>query len=238
MKLFQFPLCKDLVLLFICFCILQPGQGYSTELSEAVKKAGPAQLSPSQLELFEAVKRGDTPAVNKLIKEKGLDIEARNFYGDTALHRAVWFGHFDTVLAFISHGANVNAFNNKGNTPLHWAAGKGRRDIAFLLISHGANVNAFNDKGNTSLHLSAGRGYIETVTLFLERGADIHSVNKLGQRPLDLADSSGYTKIRDLIASAYRLHLMPEARQFLMGKKACEAFFRNWSFYTQLTSKR
>ncbi|MDE0092592.1 MAG: ankyrin repeat domain-containing protein [Oligoflexia bacterium] len=235
MKLFQFSLCK---IWFICFCILQPGQGYSTELSEAVKRAGSAQPSPSQPELFEAIKRSDTPAVNELIKEKGLDIEARNFYGDTALHRAAWFGYFDPALALISHGASVNAFNNKGNTPLHWAAGKGRRDIAFLLMINGANVNAVNHLDNTPLHLSAERGYIETATLLIERGADIHSVNKLGQRPLHLADLSGHTKIRDLIASAYRLHLTPEARQFLIGKKTCEAFFRNWSFYMQLTSKQ
>ena len=53
-------------------------------------------------------------AMVKLLIEKGININAQDDYGWTALMFAAKYGHLDTVKLLIAKGANVNTQNKEG----------------------------------------------------------------------------------------------------------------------------
>jgi ankyrin repeat protein len=57
--------------------------------------------------------------------DHGADIDAKDNYGRTSLHRACANGHVSIVTELLSRGANTEAKDNgDGNTPLHVARGR------------------------------------------------------------------------------------------------------------------
>ena len=48
----------------------------------------------------------------------GADVNATDSRGDTALHRAAYYGRKDMVALLLEYGARVNAQNEAGLTPL------------------------------------------------------------------------------------------------------------------------
>src|SRR5262249_9688772 len=94
--------------------------------------------------LGEAARKGDAPAVKKLLDE-GVDVNTKFRYNRTALSFACDRGHVDVVKLLLDRGADVNVKDTfYGATPLNWAAGPAmeRRpqhaEIVALLLKHGA----------------------------------------------------------------------------------------------------
>jgi len=83
-------------------------------------------------ELFRAVNFNDYDEVKWLI-EAGVDIEARNNEGRTALMLASRGGHTYVVKLLIEAGANVNVQDNEGSTALMLADQYGHTRVAELL---------------------------------------------------------------------------------------------------------
>lgn len=82
---------------------------------------------------------GGTAAID-LCLELGIDINAANTNGDTALHRAVANGALPVVRRLIEGGANVNATNARKQSPLDLVspgAGDAKAAIARLLRQAG-----------------------------------------------------------------------------------------------------
>lgn len=96
--------------------------------------------------------------VVRLLLDKGADINARNCYGNTALHEACRSGVMEIVEMLLNAGADVNATNNKGSTPLHFYC-LGDTENGELhtvsgakeLIHSGAIVDARDNSGMTPL---------------------------------------------------------------------------------------
>ena len=59
----------------------------------------------------------------------GTDLNAKNKYGRTPLHRAAEFGHKEIAELLIAKGADVNAKSKFGRAPLHIAAIAGHNEI-------------------------------------------------------------------------------------------------------------
>jgi hypothetical protein len=62
----------------------------------------------------------------KLAVDLGVDVNAANANGDTALHGAANLGYDSVVKFLVGKGANINAKNKDGKTPLE-APGRPRR---------------------------------------------------------------------------------------------------------------
>jgi ankyrin repeat protein len=68
-----------------------------------------------------------------VLLEYRADVNAKDEYGRTALHRAAGNGHKATVQILREHRADVDAKDKSRGTALHRAAGKGHDAVVRLL---------------------------------------------------------------------------------------------------------
>lgn len=98
--------------------------------------------------------------------------------GSTALHRAAFCGHQNTVQLLLGHGSSVYATNLQQDTPLH-AAVRGRNtNIVKMMINAGADVDAYDRNGNTALHMAARDGQTKMMKLLLNVGAKLTNCDR------------------------------------------------------------
>jgi len=143
-------------------------------------------------EMFWEELMSQTPHIGKIevMLESGLvDVEAKNEYGNTPLHRASYDNQIKTAKLLIDRGADVKAKDNNGQTPLHWASIENYIELAELLLDRGADVKAKDDDGETPLHWASYNNHIEIAKLLLGAGADVDAKGDDGHTPLDLAES-------------------------------------------------
>ena len=87
----------------------------------------------------------------QLLLEAGADVNARNTYGQSAMHMAAAQGFADILDLLINNGGDIGAKTNTGWTPLHEACWHGRVEVARKLLEAGADVNMRDEDGNTPL---------------------------------------------------------------------------------------
>ena len=145
--------------------------------------------------LFVAVKAGHADVVDvvQLLLDGGLDINAQDGWGITALGYAVSYGPADVVRLLLQHGANVNVRNDAGQTALHNTVLSYSADVDVVqaLLDGGADVNAREADGGTALHTAAYVGPADVVRLLLHRGADVDARANNGRTALHNALYSG-----------------------------------------------
>jgi ankyrin repeat protein len=167
--------------------------------------------------LMLAAKTSDVRTV-KLLAEHGLDVNAKNPNGDTALFEAAWAGNTDVVRYLISKGADVNAemakFPFKGFTALAIAAAVDHTEIADMLIAAGARVNARNGAGYEPLQWAAmsERGDARLVRSLIAAGADVNVKGAFDETALTWAARRGHTAIVDALKEAGAQGEVPAAR--------------------------
>ena len=106
--------------------------------------------SGSSGDIWTATGTGNIEAVKQHLS-KGVQVDAKNKDGATALHVAAILGHDEIAEFLIQKGANVNVKGGDGGTALHAAAFLGRSKVAKLLIEYGADIEAKNDQGSTAM---------------------------------------------------------------------------------------
>ena len=124
--------------------------------------------------LVDAVKQQDVTAVRALLTT-GVDVNAPEGDGTTALHWAVHAEQRELIQLLIAAGAKVEVANDLGITPLYLAAAAGNAAIAGWLLDHGARATTAAPSGVTALMEAARSGNLETVRLLLAHGADVNA---------------------------------------------------------------
>ena len=84
---------------------------------------------------------------------KGLDINAKNKDGVTALQIATLLGQYEIAELLVQKGADVNTKANDGTTALHSAAFLGRYKEAKLLLENRIDANIRNNDGATAIDI-------------------------------------------------------------------------------------
>jgi len=125
----------------------------------------------SDLDMLEAVKRGDQDAVRSLLRQDA-DVNATQPDGSTALAWAVHRNDLDMADLLIHSGANLNVENNLGVTPLSLACTNGSAPMVQKLLGAGANPNAALRSGETPLMTCSRTGNVDAVKSLLAGGAD------------------------------------------------------------------
>lgn len=111
--------------------------------------------------------RAGVSDVQALLAE-GVDVNARDSRGETALHRAARLGNAPVVAALLDGGADIQAANARGETPLHRAVMSDQPAIVELLLDRGADIDATDAAAEPPL----GYASPEMARLLLDRGAD------------------------------------------------------------------
>jgi uncharacterized protein len=144
--------------------------------------------------LADAAEHRDQNSVRTLLKT-GVDVNASQVDGTTALHWAAYNDDADTVALLVKAGANVNALNRYGVPPLAQACTNGNAAIVKLLLDAGADPNATMKGGETVLMLAARSGNVEAVKALLARDATTKTRERLGQTALMWAAAEGHTPV-------------------------------------------
>ncbi|KAJ1433542.1 Zinc finger, RING-type [Sesbania bispinosa] len=153
-----------------------------------------------------------------LLLESGVDINLRNYRGQTALMQACQHGHWEVVQTLIIFKANIHKADYlNGGTALHLAALNGHTRCIRLLLADNIPsipdfwtalqtndhesisefdqsglcevINRTADGGITALHMAALNGHVESVQLLLDLGASVSEVTVEDGTTIDLIGS-------------------------------------------------
>jgi ankyrin repeat protein len=153
-----------------------------------------AALGAERATLADAVEQRDQARVRTLL-QTGVDVNAAQIDGTTALHWAAYHDDAETTALLVRAGANVNASNRYGVPPLSLACSNGSGGVVKLLLAAGADVNAAMKSGETALMLAARSGNLEAVNALLARGARHDVRERRGQTALMWAADEGHAAV-------------------------------------------
>ncbi len=96
---------------------------------------------PETLEFPSWLLAAKNPETNRLLFQKGLDPNRRNWLGVTPMHTIAGKGRIDLVEMFLEYGGRLDLLDGTiCSTPLGWAAKHGHADMVRFLLNHGASA--------------------------------------------------------------------------------------------------
>ena len=118
----------------------------------------------------------------KFLYERGCDLNLQNTRGETAVHKAVCWGHHTMVQMLADWGADLEIRNDKGRTPVNQAATNGQLNEVRILANMGANLDTVDNLGRSPAEnafykrrtetLGVLRDYIPLKVMFLQKNFD------------------------------------------------------------------
>ncbi len=159
--------------------------------------------------------QGQTDVLREAIY-KGINVNATDSYGNTALCLAAYWGKLDTVRILLKSGANLEQKDEQNAwTPLIAAIRLGQFEIVKLLIESGANIHTIY-KGKTSLVFAINYAvnkkifgtslfpetsfrHIEIIKFLIEKGVDVNIKDEFGMTAFMIAKQNKKTEIIELI---------------------------------------
>ena len=82
--------------------------------------------------------------------DRGINIDIKNKFGDTALIKASANGRKESVCMLLERNANPNPQDKNGWTALMWSCRFGYKDIVQSLLNNNADIELKDDKGRTA----------------------------------------------------------------------------------------
>ena len=149
-----------------------------------------------QTTLHLAAKCGSSK-ICKLIVEvhKGLDINNKDYNGNTPIHFAVEESQLETVKYLFDKGGDLNSDDDEEDTPLHAAARFGNTEVVEFILEKVVDKNPTNKNGDTPLNEAAKKGFLEIVKLLFISGGDLNYRNIERDTPLHTAAMNGHTEV-------------------------------------------
>ncbi|CAM9285786.1 unnamed protein product [Ectocarpus sp. 4 AP-2014] len=145
---------------------------------------GENELSP----LDSAASHGHISVLKALAHHEGVDVNAVDSTGYTALHMAADNSQSSAVGVLIAAGADLESQDIHQWTPLHCAARYNTCcDVVLELLRRGAKMDARESAGEYPLHIATQYLADEIVDLLLRWGADETKVDGGGHIPLEVA---------------------------------------------------
>ena len=150
------------------------------------------------LNLCDAAARIDVDRIRKLVAA-GVDVNACNHEGRTALHVAASLGDEGLVNALLSLGAEVKVWDDNGNTPWHNAIRKRHTGVSETLTK-AAGLFGGEVPAEEALFLWAVRdGALKQVEAMLKKGQTVHCCDENLRTPMHLAASRGDKALLQLL---------------------------------------
>jgi ankyrin repeat protein len=155
-----------------------------------------------ELTLLTAAEYGSTEVASYLL-DQGVDINKKDYSGNTPLMWAVRKGHPDIIEILLDRGASLDDREVMlGDTAYMLAAKDSSWGTMEVLATKGADINKSNSDGETPLIWAAKGGNTGTVRELLEDGADLDRTDNKGNTALAAAEEKGHTNVVDLLQEA------------------------------------
>ena len=128
---------------------------------------------------------------------------ARDAYGNTPLHSAVFYNSLRSAEVLLRSGADPDAPNVLDGhlTPLHLAAIYSNLgiDVVEVLLTHGANPEVRDERGGTPLHMAASSNDVAVAKALLQYGANPYALDSSDRTPLENARARGNMEVAQLL---------------------------------------
>ena len=121
-----------------------------------------------------AVELGFVEFVKYIVKFKNSDINAKDFFGWTALHCAAWLDESEILQILLDNSAEIEAKGNQGETALYLAAFNGHETSVEILLQNSANMEIRTNYSNTPMHMACYNEHIDIMQQMLKYGVDIN----------------------------------------------------------------
>lgn len=148
--------------------------------------------------LHNAVKKQYQDLVLAFLRPGGMDINARDGYGMTALMWAVGRGYSEIAELLLRYGADIEARNDLLSVVSIEKLETGNGDYWNLIDQMGQH-EARKHHGWTALVWAARNGHTDLVTLLLDQGANINAITKDGFTALSHAISKKHINTAHLL---------------------------------------
>ena len=133
--------------------------------------------------LRDATYNGDLARLRAVLAA-GVDVDAPNVVGVTALHYTSRCGHAACLEALLAAGASVHSTNaGRGNTPLQGASESGHAACVRALIAAGSDVNFVDRDGRMPFSYALRYGNRRVLKILLRAGADVDTRGALPTHP-------------------------------------------------------
>lgn len=159
--------------------------------------SSPAKLNPQYLR--SASLQGELTEVRKAV-DQGVDVNAADQRGRTALMLAAFNGHTEVVRLLLEEGARVSDTNSEGRTPLIFAASGPYAETVKLLLEWEADPNVTDSgEGWSALMFAAAGGHLDVVQTLLDYNADPSIKDKDGDMAINFARNNNHQKVVSLL---------------------------------------
>ena len=159
--------------------------------------------------------------------DQGVDVEAKNVDGWSALYYAIYNDRIDVVRMLLQRGAAANGHASDGTTPLMLAVTAGRghvRLVGVLVDEFGAQLNTLDKNLWTALMRCARRGNWECAQAIMEYNlTDINAQGKKGLSALMMACHMGHLEVVRLMVHVPSYTPPRDPKKKLTKEEAAEA---------------
>lgn len=131
--------------------------------------------------------RGHLLLLRFLLQSGQVDVNCRDFFSCTPLHRSCMGGNTEVTEYLLHKGASHEVRSSTGQSPLHLAAAGGHLGSARALLQNLAAPDLQDFHRWTPLHWAVCGGWGDMTELLLDNGADVEGVSGGGVTPLQLA---------------------------------------------------
>lgn len=192
------------LLIFLAMaCKNQAGPSEKKEVNSSEKGSTLAPLlladPVSEDQLRQAAYEGDAVVVKEKLKQ-GVQVDAVDAEGHTALIFAAFNGHSEIVVDLLNAGAVIDLRDVMGRTALMYGSTGPFPETVKILLDKGADPNVVDsDEHFTSLMHAAAEGNLEVLKVLLSYGADPSLKDIDGDDAATFAQQSGHTQVLEYL---------------------------------------
>jgi ankyrin repeat protein len=202
--------------------------GCGQSKDQALEELAKLNVKFTSDDFVQAADRGDLKAL-QLFLDGGMDCNAQNTSGSTALMAAAKNGRIDVVNKLLERKLNLNLQDKQGETALMRAAANNQVAVVKVLLGKGADANLQDQSGwsalmkaayqgnvdcvqalvgesrqevNRALLIAALTGHRDIAKVLLDNGAEVDTRADDGRTPLMLAATRGDNDLVSLLLAS------------------------------------